>query len=161
MTGTLWKAFGLRNLVHVSTKRDFSATHSFLWSPACLCVPPRRVWALADFPPFLHAPPSSTAAFLPHPIRSTRTRAHSNAGVAHAVAALAFLPLFLSHMASPAQKCDLSREEAKDELNVKYSDFCPLCKKLGAEVEVGFHKSRAAAPAAAAAGPWTRTACAH
>ena len=45
----------------------------------------------------------------------------------------------------PKQKCDLSREELKDD-GKKLGDFCPLCKKLGVEVEIGFHKSRDAPP---------------
>lgn len=59
-------------------------------------------------------------------------------------------------MSAPAQKCDLSREEAEEKLGAKYTDFCPLCKDLGANVKVGFHKSRGAASSSAgavAAGP--------
>jgi hypothetical protein len=64
----------------------------------------------------------------------------------------------LSPMSLPAQKCDLSREELKDDGN-KLNDICPACKELGASVKVMFHKAHAAAPAAAAGPrscpPWT------
>ena len=61
-------------------------------------------------------------------------------------------------MAAPKQKCDLSREEAEEKLGVRYVDLCPLCQDLGADVKVGFHKSKAAAPAAPAAGQQNPTA---
>jgi hypothetical protein len=56
-----------------------------------------------------------------------------------------------TQMSSPAQKCDLSREELKDD-GKKLEDLCPVCKDLGADVKVGFHKARAVAMATPAAG---------
>jgi len=55
-------------------------------------------------------------------------------------------------MSAPVQKCDLSREEAKEELGVAYTDFCPACKDLGVDVKVMFHKARVAPTAATGAG---------
>jgi len=46
----------------------------------------------------------------------------------------------------PKQKCDLSREEAETKLKAAYTDFCPLCKELGVDVRIGFHKSRDVPP---------------
>jgi hypothetical protein len=64
-----------------------------------------------------------------------------------------WLPVvFPPKMSSPAQKCDLSREECKEELTVGYGDLCPACQELGADVKVMHHKARAAVGAAPAVG---------
>jgi hypothetical protein len=44
----------------------------------------------------------------------------------------------------PKQKCNAYQEDLLKKRDP--DDICPLCKKLGLEVEVGFHKSRDAPP---------------
>lgn len=42
----------------------------------------------------------------------------------------------------PQQKCNAYQEDLLKKRDP--DDFCPLCNKLGVEVEIGFHKSREA-----------------